>query len=105
MMRFLYMCSAQDANKTVECDVGPKQSEIIACKFWVIYTASIMVEGNVSSCFILSCLILSANAKLRSRSKSFEFIEDISGQKNMLTPDGRSGVIHKKSQFQRQAVR
>ena len=41
--------------------------------------------------------ILSTKAKDRSRSISVEFKEDFSGQKRMLTPEGKSGVSHRKS--------
>jgi len=51
------------------------------------------------------CLILSTNAKFRSRSNSKEFNDEISGQKKILSPDGKSGVSHRKSLIQRQLVK
>jgi hypothetical protein len=48
---------------------------------------------------------LSTKAKDRSRSISVEFNEDISGQKKMLTPAGKSGISHRKSQSHRQVVK
>jgi len=50
------------------------------------------------------CLILSTAARFLSFSISEEFIDEISGQKKMLIPDGRSGVNQRKSQFHKHVV-
>ncbi len=103
------MCSAQEARNNTECDCGLKHRDINEWKFCVIQTFSIIVCGKVSFCFgslsISSCFILSASVKLRSRSMSFEFRVDVSGQKKMLVPEGKSGVSQRNSQFQRQAIK
>ncbi len=44
---------------------------------------------------------LSASANILSFSMSDAFVDLVSGQKNMLTPDGESGNSQKNSQFQR----
>ena len=83
---------------------------MIACKFWVSQTMSMTVSGKENFSFvnfsISVAFILSTKAKDRSRSISVEFKEDISGQKKMLTPEGKSGdVSHRKSQFHRQVMK
>ena len=50
------------------------------------------------------CLILSTAARFLSFSISEELIDEISGQKKMLIPDGRSGVNRRKSQFHKHVV-
>jgi hypothetical protein len=92
-----------------EWDGGPKHSEMIACKFWVSQTISMTVSGKENFSFVSFSIsvafIISTKAKDWSRSISVEFKEDISGQKKMLTPEGRSGVSHRKSQFHRQVMK
>jgi hypothetical protein len=92
-----------------EWDVGPKHSETIARKFWVSQTMSMTVSGKEKFSFVSFSMsvafILSIKAKDRSRSISVEFNEDISGQKKLLTPEGKSGVSHRKPQFHRQGVK
>ncbi len=44
---------------------------------------------------------LSTRAKFRSLSNSVAFIDFVSGQKKILSPEGESGIIQKKSLFQR----
>jgi len=70
---------------------------------------SMTVSGKDNFSFVSFSIsvafILSTKAKDRSRSISVEFKEDISGQKKMLTPEGKSGVSHRKSQFHRKVVK
>jgi hypothetical protein len=65
-----------------------------------------IVSGKANFSFhnfsMSECLILSTNARLRSLSSSNEFTDDTSGQKKILSPVGKSGVNHKKSEFHKQ---
>ncbi len=89
-------------------DEAPKHKAMTEQKFCVIHTKSITVDGRKSFCLVglsmLPALILSARAKVCSFSNSAAFNDLVSGQKNMLTPEGESGRIQKKSQFQRFAT-
>jgi hypothetical protein len=65
-----------------------------------------IVSGKVNFSFdnfsMSECFIWSTNARLRFLSSSYEFTDDTSGQKKILSPVGKSGVNHKKSEFHKQ---
>ena len=67
-----------------------------------------MLFGRKSFCFvsfsISTALTLSVIAKFRFFSSSEAFSDLVTGQKKMLTPEGQSGRIQKKSLFQRLAM-
>ena len=102
------MWFAQLFRKVADKDEAPKHKAITEQKFCVIQTKSITVDGRYSFCFdslsMSPALILSASAKVRSFSSSAAFNDFVSGQKNILIPEGESGKIQKKSQFQRFAT-
>ncbi len=102
--KFLYICSAQSLRKEAEWEYGPKHNEMTEKKFWVIQTKSITVFGRYSFCLesfsVSPAFTLLASAKFLSFSNLMAFKDLVFGQKKILTPDGESGRIQKKSQFQ-----
>lgn len=83
-MQFWYMSCAQSSRNIAECEVGPKQSAIVACRFGSSkpYSPQLMVcfVFCLADFLIWPCLIVSANAKFLSFSNSWALRGFDSGQ-------------------------